>query len=228
LLRGQPVCRTPCLQFLVDSALSVQLPKTVSSEQMFYVVNPNNDLPMTDEYLKWFESIKTWTGTFHSHPDLAAMKDALASNDIYMYCGHSGGVKCLCSCSRIEQVDCKAVVFLMGCGSSKMISHGPIYEPDAIPLSYLVAGSPCVVGCLWSVTAPDIDRYTTELLELWLNAKTASAQASSTSKKNNHSEIRSLLCAVAKAKSACKLPLLTGGATVSYGLPIYCDEPLSL
>lgn len=83
--------------------------------------------------------------------------------------------------------------------------------------------SPCAVGCLWSVTAPDIDRYTTELLELWLNAKASSAQATSTKKEN--SEIRSLLCAVAKAKSACKLPLLTGGGIVSYGLPIYCDEP---
>jgi len=109
----------------------------------------------------------------------------------------------------------------MGCGSCKMIRHGPIFEPDAIPFSYLTAGSPCVVGCLWSVTAPDIDRYSAELVNLWLNATPPGQDT--TAKKDN---IKSLLCAVARAKSVCRLPLLTGGGVVAYGLPIHCDKPL--
>ena len=32
------------------------------------------------------------------------------------------------------------------------------YEPSGIAMSYLYAGSPCVVGNLWDVTDRDIDR----------------------------------------------------------------------
>lgn len=68
------------------------------------------------------------------------------------------------------QRSCTATVVLMGCSSGRLVSVNqkkhqqrqqqiPLYyEPEGIALSYLCAGSPCVVGNLWDVTDHDIDR----------------------------------------------------------------------
>ena len=42
------------------------------------------------------------------------------------------------------------------------------YEPQGMPLAYLSAGSPAVVGNLWDVTDGDIDRFCAALLAGWL------------------------------------------------------------
>ena len=65
---------------------------------------------------------------------------------------------------------CRSSIILMGCSSGKLSSVNSSrkfeseknivhhYEPEGIALSYLCAGSPCVVSNLWDVTDRDIDR----------------------------------------------------------------------
>ncbi len=63
--------------------------------------------------------------------------------------------------------------------------------------------SPSVVGCLWNVTDGDIDRFSRALLK--------------STKKSTGSYLSSL---VSESKQACKLPWVTGAATVVYGVPV--------
>jgi len=48
----------------------------------------------------------------------------------------------------------------MGCGSGalKGVGNQSLFEPGGAVLGYLFAGSPAVVGNLWSVTDRDLDR----------------------------------------------------------------------
>lgn len=54
----------------------------------------------------------------------------------------------------------------MGCSSAKLIEEGA-YEPHGVVKSYLMAGAPAVVGCLWDVTDRDVDRWGVECLTRW-------------------------------------------------------------
>ena len=120
-----------------------------------------------------------WEGVVGHMPSSEFMAKALTEeNGLYLYCGHGGGEKAY-SRSQVEELmterddgvrGCRPSVVLMGCSSGKLQSvnfpkenptgHVPImhYEPEGIALSYLYAGSPCVVGNLWDVTDRDIDR----------------------------------------------------------------------
>ena len=120
-----------------------------------------------------------WEGVVGQMPSSEFMAKALTEeNGLYLYCGHGGGEKAY-SRSQVEELmterddgvrGCRPSVVLMGCSSGKLQSvnfpkenptgHVPImhYEPEGIALSYLNAGSPCVVGNLWDVTDRDIDR----------------------------------------------------------------------
>ncbi len=79
--------------------------------------------------------------------------------------------------------------------------------PLGISMSYLISGSPCVVGNLWDVTDVDSDNYNSDLLDRFLGGKSDS------------------LChAAAEARGACKLSYIVGGAPVCYGLPILLKQ----
>jgi separase len=69
-------------------------------------------------------------------------------------------------------------------------------------LAYLHASCPALVANLWDVTDGEIDRFCTALLE------------------HTTREGGSLLSAVARARSACRLRFLTGAAAVAYGVPL--------
>ena len=118
----------------------------------------------------------------------------------------------------VDGPGCNSTVVLMGCSSGKLdtvdrkhlsaptattlfSSH---YEPEGIALSYLMAGSPCVVANLWDVTDRDIDRYCEALLRTFLV---------------EHKDWSLARCA-AEARSSCKLKRIVGLAPVCYGLPV--------
>ena len=128
-----------------------------------------------------------WKGSIGEIPLDNFFEAALEKNDgLLMYFGH-GGAQCCFSRRQVNEMilkkkredsdaafsprirSCRAAIILMGCSSGRLISinkkHSqsleqiPLhYEPEGIALSYLCAGSPCVVGNLWDVTDHDIDR----------------------------------------------------------------------
>jgi separase len=92
----------------------------------------------------------------------------------------------------------------MGCSSAELKEQGE-YEPVGTVLSYLIAGSPCVLGNLWNVTDGDSAKFTKALLEQWLQGK-------------------SITDCMIVAREKCKLKFLNGAATVCYGIPAYIKQ----
>ena len=172
-----------------------------------------------------------WESVIGEMPTTEFFESGLTKeNSLFMYFGHGGAQSCF-SRRRIEDLIarrtsrsmdagdgkcCRATVVLMGCSSgrlesinrksSDLVEETPLYyEPVGVALSYLCAGSPCVVGNLWDVTDHDIDRFSVDLLHHFLGGLTAP----------------SLPKSVRLSRTACKLRYLVGCAPVCYGLPIY-------
>jgi hypothetical protein len=157
-------------------------------------------------------------------------------NGLMLYCGHGGGQVCF-SRRKVEKMikggnagsnesdengslrACRATVILMGCSSGRLMSVNrkstdsleelPLYyDPEGIALSYLSAGSPCVIGNLWDVTDHDIDRYSMDLLERFLGDS------------DDVSSDETLAKCVSMARTACKMRYIVGCAPVCYGVPV--------
>ena len=136
---------------------------------------------------------------------------------------------------------CRSTIILMGCSSGRLssgtgpeerVSTSPLYyEADGIALSYILAGSPCVVANLWDVTDRDIDRFCIQLLQFAFSRQgdneIEKTQNSNTVSEDTHvfdSDAQpgedSLAHHVARARDACKLRFIVGSAPVCYGVPV--------
>jgi len=133
----------------------------------------------------------------------------LNESDLFIYCGHGSGEKYIHR-DRVKKIgsDCCAAL-LIGCSSGKLHQEG-IYEPHGAILSYLLAGSPSVVGMLWDVTDRDIDRFSLHLLQTWLDPEIA--------------QDFSLAQVLQQSKQTCKLKHLNGYAAICYGIPLYVEK----
>ena len=166
-----------------ESKYSASVP-LVDPRNVAYVVDPESNLSESASTLGPALTLMAsknswiWEGVVGEIPSTEFISDALArENGLYLYCGHGGGEKSY-SRTQVEEFmtrddgirGCRTPVILMGCSSGKLQSVNTPkeyssehdftmhYEPDGIALSYLYAGSPCVVGNLWDVTDRDIDR----------------------------------------------------------------------
>ncbi len=84
-----------------------------------------------------------------------------------------------------------------------------------------VCFSPCVVGNLWDVTDRDIDRFTEEFLQSWLNCDNGKKLNIDDSSDDLTNELNNNICVhLIKARLACKMSHLNGSAPVIYGLPV--------
>jgi separase len=197
-----------------------------------FVLDPESNLVSTRKRLKpvldgiAIEHDWDWDSAVGQIPNASFFEDGLIRQDgLFMYFGHGGAQTCY-SRKQVENLMCErdghgaracnATVILMGCSSGRLVSvnrkHSqaleqiPLYyEPEGIALSYLCAGAPCVVGNLWDVTDHDIDRYSTTLLEKFLQGDGG----------------KSLASCVATSRSACKLRFIVGCAPVCYGVPVH-------
>lgn len=205
----------------------------VDPSRASFVLDPESNLISTRKRLKpVLDGISTendweWDSAVGQIPQASFFEDGLLRQDsLFMYFGHGGAQTCF-SRKQVESLMCQrddhnaracnATVILMGCSSGRLVSvnrkHSraleqiPLYyEPEGIALSYLCAGAPCVVGNLWDVTDHDIDRYSTTLLEKFLQGE---------------DRTRSLSSCVATSRSACKLRFIVGCAPVCYGIPVH-------
>uniref|UniRef100_A0AAY4C5R0 separase n=1 Tax=Denticeps clupeoides TaxID=299321 RepID=A0AAY4C5R0_9TELE len=179
------------------------LARGIDSKQVFYLLNPDNNLPDTEERFRdWFCGEKPWQGVCGSTPDTDQLKEAVMTKDLYIYIGHGAGVRYL-DTARLLKGGVRAAALLFGCSSVALSTEGT-GEGSGIVLTYLTAGCPLVLGNLWDVTDRDIDRFTAALLRSWLSAGRGS----------------SLLEHLPSSRNATRLPHIIGAAPVAYGLPV--------
>lgn len=55
----------------------------------------------------------------------------------------------------------------------RIIDEGPGFDGRSMVYDYLASRSPCVIGCLWTVTDRDIDRFFMSLASYCFPEKTA-------------------------------------------------------
>ncbi|KAM4796065.1 LOW QUALITY PROTEIN: separin [Rhinophrynus dorsalis] len=208
-LQNQSVSRLPSLQFLLSYSLlrryrpQTTLVKGVDPKNTFYVLNPHANLPGTEERFRdWFKNEPGWNGVIRSAPKSEQLQSALTKQDLYIYVGHGAGAHFL-DVQTLQRLDCNAVALLFGCSSAALAVRGDL-EGSGIVLKYLMAGCPLVLGNLWDVTDREIDRYTKEFLQSWLNANPGAP----------------LLKYMSDSRQAPKLKYIIGAAPVAYGLPV--------
>ena len=225
---NQELFRMPSIRFLLSTLQSFSghriHTKGADDRNTFYVVNPTNNLPQTQNLFQpRLESKTQWKGVCGKAPAVNDLVEGLQEDDIYLYFGHGTGSKYYRNISNnLEGVNINAASLVIGCSSGKLKQDGESLEPYGPSYRFLINGAPCYVGALWDVTDRDIDIYTDRLMELWIPCW----ESKEAGQKKDHKCI-SLAQAVSEARSACRLKYLIGAATVSYGLPIYTISPNS-
>ncbi|KAG5270267.1 hypothetical protein AALO_G00190700 [Alosa alosa] len=209
-LRPRTVTRMPSLQAVLGHAYLQKLDaecvlvQGVDPQQVFYVLNPDGNLPDTQQrFEEWFSSEEVWQGVCGSAPDPGKLQEAMATKDLYIYVGHGAGARFLDS-GRLLKGEVRSAALLFGCSSAALSVNG-LQEGTGIVLNYISAGCPLVLGNLWDVTDRDIDRLTVALLRSWLSGGPGS----------------SLLAHLPAARTNTRLTHMIGAAPVAYGLPVY-------
>ena len=234
LLEGQPCSRVPTVFYLSalheshrNSSKSVAR-VGVKKENIFYILNPNQDLKRTQERLEpSFQQLSLGDGVVGEWPTSSKLQTALSSMDAVMYCGHGSRLKNM-SHQEIERLNVRAVPLLFGCNSGKLERIGRSFDPIGGALSYLIATAPCLLGFLWSVTGKrervalfnpsnlyclpdlDVDKWTVSFLEHWLGSNKDNDSGSSTD----------FVRCVAERRGDF-IRLANSAATVVYGLPAF-------
>lgn len=85
------------------------------------------------------------------------------------------------------------------------------FDGKSALLDYAIAKCPLIVGCLWTVTDGEIDRYLMRMVDDCFER---------TKGVTGIDKLRQLSEAMAEARSKAKLAYLTGAAVVMYGLPV--------
>jgi hypothetical protein len=225
-LINHPVSRVPNLAYVraqlmqsFDSSAPNNIVRDgINPTSVFYVVNPSTDLKSTEELLRpQFEGY-AWDGITSQRPQAEEISEGIAFHDVYIYSGHGGGEQFIPRSAISTNMNNRGgtVALLMGCSSVATTEehHDAYFDANGPAMSYLLGGSPALVGHLWVVTAGDVDRVTKRLAE-WLAPSGASEE----------DERRSLLELIPEARRLCKLRYMNGAALVHYGLPVWKKPP---
>jgi len=193
----------------------------------FFLVNPEKDASSADtpNILSALRSLG-WYGHHESFPQKETVFKRLCDCESFLYAGHHSGHQFIDS-DVVERGNSLrgfrkslALSVLMGCSSARhqvrrMRSEVSIANPGwkrstelplhslvfgFTPMHYIIGGSPLVVGTLWDVLGGDIDKLTVSALNSWKSTG------------NLHDAFQI-------ARSACRLPHLTGCSIVQYGIP---------
>lgn len=187
---------------------------------------------------------KEWRGVIGRVPSDEEMRKGLEEHGLFLYFGHSSGEQYLQS-HHIKRLRSCPVSVLMGC-SSGMLRQSGEFGPWGSALSYLMAGSPCVVANLWDVTDRDIDRFTWRLFKLWGLRELDEIQEEEEEeeeevgeddaeieddddcdssdgkvKKGLFQRSLSICQALGASRNVCKLGNLVGAAPICYGIPVH-------
>eukprot|EP01062_Namystynia_karyoxenos_P037992 TRINITY_DN27623_c0_g1_i1.p1 TRINITY_DN27623_c0_g1~~TRINITY_DN27623_c0_g1_i1.p1 ORF type:complete len:1549 (+),score=441.43 TRINITY_DN27623_c0_g1_i1:84-4730(+) len=121
----------------------------------------------------------------------------------------------------------RAVCFLTGCSSSRMVALGTSVSVDVqgITHSYLLAGCPAVLANLWDITDGEIDRFTTRTLSHLVGGPDGPQLEPPEHIVPALDDHWTLSDAVSASRKACTLKYLVGAAPVVHGLPMRVDRP---
>ncbi|KAK6439060.1 separin protein [Oleoguttula sp. CCFEE 5521] len=157
-----------------------------------YILNPSLDLFNTQAILEPVLRKAAagdggeWTSIVKRTPSEDEFKTMLQISSMTLYFGHGAGSQYIRPRTIAKLDKCSEVVWLMGCSSGAVTEHGEL-EPQAVPLSYLMAGCKsdveaadsrgdliprngkcfAVLATLWDVTDKDIDRLSLAVGEEW-------------------------------------------------------------
>ncbi|XP_042874759.1 separin-like isoform X2 [Penaeus japonicus] len=218
VMHDQPVTRMPSLRMLVllyqhhSCRANSVLVQGVDSSKGFFLVDPDSNLPSTQERVKGPLAETGWQGITARRPTHDEFREAISANDLFVYIGHGSGSQYLPG-ELVERSECRALALLYGCSSVRLAPRGRIPDPWGVVLNYLIAYCPCVVGMLWDVTDKDTDNLTLEMLRALqgINGAPGSPLA------NPPSDIPLV---VARSRSICRW-YLTAAALTVYGLPLH-------
>jgi len=205
-LKGHPMSRVPsfhtlALLYKAYNHKDTAKPGQIRQEKIFYVLNPEQNLPKTQERLEpTLAEMNIGTGKIGEQPSLPEMRKVFSEMDAYMYMGHGSTLKNF-SAQEIEKLNVRAVPLLFGCNSGKLERMGRLMDPIGTVNSYLIATAPSLLGFLWSITDRDLDQWTVKFLRYWLGE-----------------EQPEFVQAVADKKPAFSR-MITKAAVVIYGLP---------
>eukprot|EP00062_Callorhinchus_milii_P025013 gi/632985547/ref/XP_007909742.1/ PREDICTED: separin-like [Callorhinchus milii] len=159
VLRTRAVTRVPSLPFLLSYVVTKQhgvsslITEGVDPTRVFYVLNPQGNLPNTEKTFKdWFQRKAGWEGVIRTKPSEDQLRSALCDRDLYVYAGHGAGVSFL-EGREIQKLQCRAASLLFGCSSAALAVRGNL-EGAGIVLKYMMAG--------WWVTAGLVGAFSGE------------------------------------------------------------------
>eukprot|EP00048_Salpingoeca_helianthica_P024596 m.33565 g.33565 ORF g.33565 m.33565 type:complete len:1808 (-) comp9479_c0_seq1:27-5450(-) len=216
-LEAFPFESMPCLRSRAVSrhtSFSSALPRhkmechiTYDPATSFFVTNPSGDLSRFHDALTVSFQQRGWRGLCNARPDATEVADALTNSTIYLFNGHNAGEAFL-PLRDLDTIACRAAVLLMGCRSYRSVSlnRSAACRERSVPAAYLNSGAPAVVCTLWRLGSSDISALCDLLVKQWLPPDS-----------NPSRHLSSLPAALSVARMACRLPFLTGAATVVYG-----------
>ncbi|GAU96886.1 hypothetical protein RvY_08257 [Ramazzottius varieornatus] len=218
-LRSQPVSRLPSIQF-ANILLAEYKEELLRRDKVFYIVNPGMDLANTEKSFVEFRQRKaknkTWNGVVGKAPSAKDIKTAFEEHELVYYCGHGCGQQFF-NMSIFDSRFSSANMILSGCSSVKL-DHTPAMDASGFVQQCLIMGSPCVIGCLWSVTSGCIDKYMMSILDKLFEDEVEKKRRGA----GGDAAIRKcLLELIAVSRDAVGISTyLVGAAPVLIGLPI--------
>ncbi|KAJ8439009.1 hypothetical protein Cgig2_013005 [Carnegiea gigantea] len=183
ILREQEVYRMPSVaiifatlqrSFIFEEAVSQdsRFP-LIDPLDAFYLLNPSGDLSRTQaEFEEWFRCLNM-QGKTAVVPSKEELTGALENHDLFYYLGHGNGSQYIPK-KKIGELEKCAAMLLMGCSSASLTLNGD-YPQVGPSLSYILAGSPIMVGNLWDFTDGEIDRFAKALLKAFLIERSTSS-----------------------------------------------------
>ena len=214
---NQSFFRTPSLRILslmYNTFKEGLFSKGVDQSKAYYVLNPSDNLPKTEEYFKnTFLSIKEWEGVIGKAPNPLELKEAFGSKEAYIFFGHGAGTSYYRSIpDGLDACDVNCASLVIGCSSGRLFSE-PQLDSHGTPFRFLMNGCPSYVGVLWDVTDKDIDKFSDQLLSYLFSKWKPELNPSREMVANTR--------AVAMSRRVCRLKYLIGAAPVVYGLPLF-------
>ncbi|KAJ1023926.1 hypothetical protein NDA13_004759 [Ustilago tritici] len=211
---------------------------SMSKRKTFYLLNPSGDLQQSQSrFQPWLEgrgATHGWKGIIGRQPIVDELPGALSSSDLVLYFGHGGAEQFIRS-SRIRELKRCAVTMLWGCSSAELQDNGD-FDPTGTPLNYMCAGAPAMVGNLWDMTDRELDSVcegvfgrlglmeARERGQVGSSARNIKVDSQGNLEASRPPTEMSLARAVAESRNDCRLPYLTGAATVVYGVPVYWND----
>lgn len=216
-LRNQSITRVPSIKCLNDllHRYNSSFPLRISiKDKISMILNPHGDLKRTESTFKDLfqeiaENIPHSKLIMNSKPTEEDFLEMLTNSNLFLYVGHGSGEQ-YARLKEIKKINSGPASFLLGCSSAAMKYYGRL-EPSCSVYSYLLAGSPLVLGNLWDVTDKDIDKFSKSVFEKIGLIKTLEGEISGYNTVSN---------SVKASREVCHLTYLNGAAPVIYGLPV--------